>query len=280
MLLLLACTTPEVQSSTPAPPTPIIPDRIVAVGDLHGDLEAALAVLKLAKVVDESGHWAGGKSILVQTGDTTDRGPDSRGVLKFLRELQGEAKAAGGAVVPLLGNHETMNMLGDWRYVSPEDLNSYGGEEARKVAFSSTGEDGSWLRSLDGVAKVGSTVFAHGGIDARWAKVGIPGINQQIHEALQIPNGKMAAVMGSDGPLWNRALVLSDEATACAELKQALQTLSASRMVVGHTTREDGKIQSRCDQTLWIIDTGISAHYGRHLAALEITPTAITPLYP
>ena len=87
----------------------------MAVGDLHADLDAARSVLRMAKMVDASGHWAGGSATLVQTGDMTDRGPDGRTLLTWLRSLEREAAAAGGRFVPLLGNHEVMNLQGDWR---------------------------------------------------------------------------------------------------------------------------------------------------------------------
>ena len=47
--------------------------KIVAVGDLHGDLPNAHRVLHMANVVDESGHWSGGVDFFVQTGDIIDR---------------------------------------------------------------------------------------------------------------------------------------------------------------------------------------------------------------
>ena len=256
------------------------PERLIAVGDLHGNLEDAIGVLRMAGLVDEKSAWTGGKTWLVQTGDTTDRGPDSRGVMALLRRLQAEALAAGGRVVPLMGNHEVMNMIGDWRYVSPEDMAGYGGEEPRKQAFSVEGEDGRWLFGLGVTAKVGDSVFVHGGIDPHWAELGIDGINAGVRSALLSATPKTAPILGTDGPVWNRAYVLGDPPVECPRLKEALTKLSATRMVVGHTTRDDGKIESRCDGALWVIDTGISAHYGRHHSALEIKGNEVKALYP
>ena len=50
--------------------------RVVAIGDLHGDHERFVAVLKLCRIVDDKKIWLAGKSPLVQRGDVLDRGPD------------------------------------------------------------------------------------------------------------------------------------------------------------------------------------------------------------
>ena len=55
-----------------------VPKRIVAVGDIHGDYDKFLAVLKLCQVIDGNARWSGGATHLVQTGDVLDRGPDSK----------------------------------------------------------------------------------------------------------------------------------------------------------------------------------------------------------
>jgi hypothetical protein len=189
-----------------------------------------------------------------------------------------EAEAAGGRVVPLLGNHEAMNLTGDWRYVSPEDLAGYGGEAARKAAFAATGEDGRWLLERDAVARIGDTVFAHGGVGASWAKLGVRGVNASVRAAL-LGQGP-PDVLGPDGPLWNRAYLLADPVAACAELGRALAELGATRMVVGHTTQKTGRVAERCGGQLYGIDTGVSAHYGSKLAALELRGDVVTPIYP
>ena len=94
--------------------------RVVAIGDIHGAYDEFVALLRRAGLVDEALKWSGGRSTLVQTGDYTDRGADVRKVLDLLMRLEREAKAAGGQLVTLLGNHEVMNVIGDWRDVTPE----------------------------------------------------------------------------------------------------------------------------------------------------------------
>src|SRR6266542_113549 len=93
-------------------------ERIVAVGDVHGDLPQFTAVLRSAEVIDRDGNWSGGKTHLVQAGDLLDRGPDSRKVIELLMKLEKQAREASGEVHCLVGNHETMNLYGDLRYVS------------------------------------------------------------------------------------------------------------------------------------------------------------------
>jgi hypothetical protein len=100
-------------------------DRIVAVGDIHGAHDQFVKILQVAKVIDARQRWIGGGAILVQTGDVVDRGGDSKRTLDLLRRLEGEAQRAGGRLVPLVGNHEVMNMIGDLRYVSEAEYQAF-----------------------------------------------------------------------------------------------------------------------------------------------------------
>ena len=142
--------TPVISPALPLDTQPAVDDTlsdtIFAIGDLHGDLAQAEAALELVGLTDSSGNWQGGSSTLVQTGDLLDRGPDSlalvqlfeglkvgnelysaQGLLKdrkqcFLVAEQDSANISGGKVFTLLGNHEVMNLMGDYRYVNPAEL--------------------------------------------------------------------------------------------------------------------------------------------------------------
>jgi hypothetical protein len=94
--------------------------RVVAVGDIHGALDNFKAILQAAGLTDARQRWTGGRSTLVQTGDFSDRGADVRGVMDLLMALEREAPRHGGQVVTLLGNHEVMVLMGDFRDVTPE----------------------------------------------------------------------------------------------------------------------------------------------------------------
>jgi len=252
--------------------------RIVAVGDLHGDLEGAVRVLCAAGVLGRDARWSGGNSTtLVQTGDLTDRGSDSREVMDLMMALQRDAPA--GKVIQLLGNHEVMNLHGDWRYVHPEEISRWpGGAAARREALGPDGHYGKWLRSLPVAARVGRTVFAHAGLLPEVAALGLHRINQLAKEELfSVSRARFPLTGGADGPLWTRKLALpclegaiEDCQKACKLLSSTLALLEADRMAVGHTTTWSGQPESFCSGALILIDVGISHAYGGHRAAIEM----------
>ncbi len=112
--------------------------RIVAVGDVHGDLAAFRKILADAGVVDATGGWTGGDAVLVQVGDLIDRGPSMRGTLDFAMALEQTAAKGGGRAVLLLGNHEILNLTGDLRYVTAGNYAEFadaGSEKRREDAW-------------------------------------------------------------------------------------------------------------------------------------------------
>ncbi len=96
------------------------PARVVAIGDVHGNHDGLVSILRRTGVIDSSNRWAGGSTTLVQTGDVTDRGLGVKEALDLLMTLERDASRAGGRVVSLAGNHEVMNALGDTRDVNPD----------------------------------------------------------------------------------------------------------------------------------------------------------------
>lgn len=102
-------------------------DRVVAIGDLHGDYGRYITVLQAAGLVDRRGRWIGGATHLVQAGDIPDRGPDTRRIIRHLARLAKEAEKRGGRVHSLLGNHEAMNVYGDLRYVAAGEYAAFVG---------------------------------------------------------------------------------------------------------------------------------------------------------
>ena len=101
--------------------------RIIVIGDIHGDFNILITCLKKAKVINSSNEWIGKDTHVVQLGDILDkggRGIDSSAqsmeefsIFEFLNYLDTEAEKYGGRVHYLIGNHEIMNIQGDFRYV-------------------------------------------------------------------------------------------------------------------------------------------------------------------
>jgi Calcineurin-like phosphoesterase len=113
-------------------------ERIVAIGDVHGDYDVFVSLLRTAKLIGNGTAWVGGAAHLVLPGDYLDRGKDSRKVMDLLMTLEPRAEKAGGGVHALLGNHETMNMYGDLRYLVKADYDSFrtlNSEDLREAAL-------------------------------------------------------------------------------------------------------------------------------------------------
>ncbi|KAL2650078.1 hypothetical protein R1flu_018206 [Riccia fluitans] len=106
---------PTGQRYMPKLPLNAVP-RLVAVGDVHGDLIKTRQVLELAKLLGKSDSWIGGETVLVQVGDVFDRGNDELKILYLLEKLRRGAYRQGGAVHVMHGNHETLNMMGKFTY--------------------------------------------------------------------------------------------------------------------------------------------------------------------
>jgi len=87
-------------------------EKIVAVGDLHGDYENFITILKGTGLIDDELRWTGCKTHLVQIGDVMDKGDYAKEILDLLMRLEKEAEEAGGKVHMLIGNHEEKNIIG------------------------------------------------------------------------------------------------------------------------------------------------------------------------
>ncbi|OFZ48763.1 MAG: hypothetical protein A2381_05430 [Bdellovibrionales bacterium RIFOXYB1_FULL_37_110] len=94
---------------------------IIAIGDVHGDLDNLLQLLKRINIIDDNRHWIAPNTILVQLGDQIDRGNQDKAVIDFFKAIKQEAPSMGGAVYEVLGNHEAYNILLNFKYVAIND---------------------------------------------------------------------------------------------------------------------------------------------------------------
>jgi hypothetical protein len=274
-------------------------DRVVAIGDIHGDFERFTTVLRSASLIDEDGNWTGGMTHLVQVGDLLDRGPDSRKALDLLMKLEPQAAKAGGYIHALIGNHEAMNVSGDFRYVPPADYESFrtpeseklrdtaykevakqspggNGDDAfrqkwdaehplgyfeRRALFGPDGIYGKWIRSHNAVIKIDDSIFLHGGISPKYAGYSLKKINDHVREELDDPrNPQGGIVTDRDGPLWYRGLAEGDEDALEGHVKKVLKNYGVKRIVIGHTFT-DGAVTPRFDGRVLLIDIGLARLY-------------------
>lgn len=271
-------------------------ERVVAIGDLHGDLSAARRALRAAGAIGESDAWIGGKLVIVQTGDQIDRAEDDRQVLDLFEKLKGEAKRDGGEVISLSGNHEIMNASFDFRYVTPEGFAAFDGiaptgpeasharsfgltKRGRASAFAPGGVYASLLADCPLVVRVGDSVFVHGGVHGKHATYGIDRINDGVREWLAgRASAPPAIAVADDGPIWTRAYSEGSLGpSACSTLGDVLAKLHAVRMVMGHTVQEAG-ITSACEGKAWRIDVGMSHALGGPVQVLELRGSAVQVL--
>lgn len=261
--------------------------RLVAIGDLHGDLARTRAALRLAGAIDEADRWIGGELVVVQTGDQLDRGGDEPEILDLFESLREQARAAGGAVHVLNGNHELMNARLDMRYVTVEGYTDFleapppdpaavtpqqvvDGVAARIRAMRPGGPVALRLAQCNVVAIVGDTVFAHGGVLPHVAEYGLERLNEETRRWLRKEQEcPPPLLLPADGPVWSRHYSDEVDAGDCALLEVTLKRLGAQRMVVGHTVQEGG-ISPACEGKVWRIDVGLAKAYGGPLEVLEI----------
>nr|MDQ3370213.1 metallophosphoesterase [Myxococcota bacterium] len=265
-----------------------MPARVVAIGDVHGDLAATRSALRAAGAIDGQDRWIGGALVVVQVGDVLDRGDDEQAILDLLFALEDQAKAAGGALIMLLGNHELMNAAGDFRYVTPgamRDFDDTAGldtskwsqvPEAARGRIAALGPGGIYAKQLaqhDVVAIVGDTVYSHAGVIGDWVtQVDAVNLSSRCWLDGQTggPEAAPIAMTSDQSPVWTRAVGL--EGVDCELVKSSLAKLGVKRMVVGHTVQRDG-ITNACDGAVWRIDVGLAKHYGGPIEVLELTPT-------
>ena len=305
---LLAITVNALASAVAAQDTFTGVDRIVAVGDVHGDYDQFLKLLQQAGVANDKGRWIGGRTHLVQTGDVLDRGPDSRKVMELLMSLTPQAQRAGGRVHALIGNHEVMNVLGDLRYVSAGEFEAFRSGNAKqlrdrafavlgdstrradaayrtqwdaahplgwvehRLAFEANGRYASWLRQLNAVIRIDDYLFLHGGIGPKYATWSLPQINRGVQHALRADVEPLPgnAAEDNEGPLWYRGLALGDESLLGAHVDQVLAQHNVRHLVIGHTVTP-GTVWPRHGGKVLMIDVGLSAVYGGPPACLIIT---------
>ncbi len=260
-----------------APALGVVPAtaRIVALSDIHGQYGLMRRLLRANGVIDAQDRWSLGRDTLVVAGDVFDRGPQVTEVFWLLYGLQQQAAAAGGAVHFVLGNHETMTLYDDLRYLHPKYVRvAQLLGRPYPALFGADTVLGQWLRTRPALLRVGDTLFLHGGIAPqnldlvqRQAET-----NADYRRSLGMPRAdvKQDPVLsrlydGKTSPIWYRGYFNGElDGAAVAALVQAL---GVKRIVVGHTSMEH--ISSFHDGRVIAIDSSIKNGESGELLFIE-----------
>jgi hypothetical protein len=289
-------------------------ERVIAFADVHGADAELRDLLHESGVIDDADRWAAGNTHVVSLGDLLDRGAGSRHVLDLLMRLQQEARAAGGYLHVVLGNHEAMNLLGDLRYVDAQEYAGYADlesaadrDEARlndictapcapfderfppgyfghRDAFAPNGRYGRWLLGLPVAIRIDDTLFMHGGLGPELGGMSLAELNQRyraaLSEALERPeNAEDNPLLSQGGPNWYRGTALCQEATESDFLLPLLRQFGASRLVIGHTPTRDARAVTRFAGRVVKLDTGMNPVYRGRSTALILAGQAVRVLY-
>ena len=251
--------------------------RLIGLGDIHGDLQNMMNILQAAKLVSnnpassegDQWMWTGGCATLVQTGDVVDRGDHSIEAVLQLEQLSHQAKAVGGRIIQLLGNHEVMSFAGDVRYANQAEMKRTGGEAKFKSRFAPGGDMHDILSVKDIIATVNRTTFVHAGVLPSFAALGVAKMNRIARDQLAT-NELFGGIFGDDGPIWTRKIIMEAMNGDCTEADLSLRLLGSARMVIGHTIQPTHKIASYCEGKVIAIDIANSrAIYGRNPGCVE-----------
>ena len=224
-------------------------------------------------------------------------------ILQYMTKLHNQAKKKGGAVYSLLGNHEMMNVEGDFRYVSYEGfrefdnyqyidnmgtLNSFkDGRDGRAHAFKPGNEISEFLGCTRQVAIIiGSNLFVHAGILPNIAeKYSVKNINQlmslYLFDMLKNTSQYNDIFNSSDySPLWNRVfgnmglekygnlnltkVIELETKEKCSQLLDPLKKIyQIDKIFVGHTPLIEHGMGSVCDNKIWLTDYGASKAFDK-----------------
>ncbi|WP_321279679.1 metallophosphoesterase [Marinifilum fragile] len=221
-------------------------DKIIVLGDIHGEFDALTSILRYNKVIDDRNRWIFGDGHIVFTGDVFDRGNKVTECLWLIFQLEIQAKKAGGRVHYIIGNHEMMALLFDDRYVNTKYKHA---ARFLKYHYSHFFDKytvlGSWLRSKNTLMRIGDQLFVHGGISPKFLekKMKIDDVNIKMRYHLnnytQLEDTTLVDLfLYSYSPLWYRGYLSrtpSYDRISLAEVIKTLDFYESMVIIFGHT---------------------------------------------
>jgi len=235
-------------------------EEVVALGDVHGGCDRLVSLLSVGGLLrtqpggPEKQAWAGGKRMLVCTGDLINKGSQSIEAVELMMSLQKQAPAAGGEVIVTFGNHEAEFLANPDKKKQTEfrdELQSRGIEAIEVIQ----GNDryGEWMLNLPIAAKVNGWFFSHAG---NTAGLTVDAIAKSFQGVVDRGDWRAPFLIGNDSILESQKWWQDGPA-----VDRDLQALGASHIVFGHdpgAAREKGTIETRARGRAVIIDVGMS----------------------
>ncbi|WP_276089311.1 metallophosphoesterase [Pedobacter sp. JY14-1] len=255
------------------------PEKLFALSDIEGNFDKFRMLLQNNKIIDADYNWIFDNGHLVFSGDMFDRGEQVTECLWLIYSLEEKAKAAGGQVHFVLGNHEIMNLQGDFRYVQGKYKHSAEvmGKSLMQLYAKDT-ELGKWLRTKNVAEKVGDLLFAHGGFSSKinQSALSIADINKLARPYYdrnlgdgKFPDENTNLVMSeSFGPFWYRGYYVDENMQDKVKpvVDSLLTKYNAKHIITGHTIIAD-KITALYDHK--IINTDVKHADGNSEALLN-----------
>jgi hypothetical protein len=220
----------------------------VVISDIEGNFGAFRKLLQNSGVIDKDFNWTFGNGHLVLTGDFFDRGDRVTEVLWLIYSLEDKAKAAGGYVHYVLGNHEIMNLSGDLRYLHPKYVQDTVllKENHTWSLYSENSELGRWLRTKNIIEKIGNILFTHGGISAEmnFIDLSLNKINElarpYYHDtSYKYPDLKVEVIYSDWGPFWYRGYYQGKTIATIGQIDTTLEKYNVKKIATGHTVISD-----------------------------------------
>ena len=233
---------------------------ILAISDIEGNYKAFRDFLVNAKVIDADLDWTFGKGHLVLVGDFVDRGPSATQVLWFIYRLEQSARAHGGQVHYILGNHEIKSLQGNFQSAHAKYFNVaaiLGRQQAE--LFGDDAFLGRWLMSKNTVEVINGILFVHGGLHPALAEraYALDDLNRIVREQYRriwYPKrgaGEEDLLLDTKtGPSWYRGY-FKDDLTQ-AQVEKTLARFDATAAVVGHTL--NSRVKALFDSKVFAID--------------------------
>jgi len=163
-------------------------------------------------------------------------------VLWLIYMLEEKAKAAGGYVHFILGNHEIMNMSNDLNYVDKRYMQH--AELLNKPymqLFGANSEIGRWLATKNIAERVGNILFTHGGISAYMNSLDIrlKELNELTRQyytdtTYRYPDRRLDVIYSDFGPFWYRNYYKSPRANK-EQIDSTLNIYGVRHISTGHT---------------------------------------------